>query len=228
MIYNESKMTISGDKVQTDFSIDHIFLFVKDAHEAIRLGTKLGLQETYRRTHPGQGTSNICYCFDNTFIELIWVSNQDDIQSKAIHQTKLYERSISPTNGSCPLGISYRLNSQIESFKTWDFNPPYLSDHSIKVSMDSLSEANPFIFQAISTKSPKDWDKDKKNDLQRRKGFKNAQFLMSHPLNYIPCDNLKALALRSDLKLKPNGTSNWGLNIYLEKENGSFVEKVIF
>lgn len=45
--------------------LDHIFVFIRpDGPEAARLEA-IGLVESYRRDHPGQGTSNVCYCFEN-------------------------------------------------------------------------------------------------------------------------------------------------------------------
>jgi hypothetical protein len=39
-----------------------------------------GLVETYRRTHPGQGAQNVCYRFDNLFLELMWVNDEDAVR----------------------------------------------------------------------------------------------------------------------------------------------------
>lgn len=52
--------------------IDHIFMLVDPGGPEIAQMTELGLLETYRRVHTGQGTRNICYCFDNMFLELLY------------------------------------------------------------------------------------------------------------------------------------------------------------
>jgi hypothetical protein len=52
--------------------LDHIFLMVRPgALEASGLA-RAGLCESFRRDHPGQGSSNLCYCFDNAHLELLW------------------------------------------------------------------------------------------------------------------------------------------------------------
>ena len=64
--------------------IDHILMFVEaDGLEIDNLAS-LGLVQTYRRIHPGQGTQNVCYCFDNLFLELLWVNDCDAARSDAI------------------------------------------------------------------------------------------------------------------------------------------------
>ena len=64
--------------------IDHILMFVEaDSLEIDNLAS-LGFMQTYRRIHPGQGTQNVCYCFDNLFLELLWVNDCDAARSDAI------------------------------------------------------------------------------------------------------------------------------------------------
>jgi hypothetical protein len=48
--------------------IDHLFVFVEPpATEAAEL-EQAGLRESFRRRHPGQGTTNACFCFDNAYL----------------------------------------------------------------------------------------------------------------------------------------------------------------
>ena len=77
------------------------------ASELTRLEA-LGLTPTYRRQHPGQGTQNLCFYFDNLCIELLWVCNQDEVRSKRIAQTRLYERSEWRVADANPFGNAWR------------------------------------------------------------------------------------------------------------------------
>ncbi len=60
--------------------LDHIFHFVQDLEAAETLGRSLGLAETYRRNHVGQGTANICYCFENAFLELLLLTDRSEAE----------------------------------------------------------------------------------------------------------------------------------------------------
>lgn len=51
--------------------LDHLFLLVSDEQTAIAMMEDSGLRVNYRRVHPGQGTSNLCACLDDVFIELL-------------------------------------------------------------------------------------------------------------------------------------------------------------
>lgn len=51
--------------------ICHLFVFVDNLERAAEKMARYGFQESYRRNHPGQGTENVCYCFDNLYLELL-------------------------------------------------------------------------------------------------------------------------------------------------------------
>ena len=88
--------------------IDHVFMLVEANGPEMDGMASLGLIETYRRPHPGQGTQNVCYCFDNLYLELIWVDDEEAVRSNGIQRTGLYERSLWRTKGTCPFGIAWR------------------------------------------------------------------------------------------------------------------------
>lgn len=67
------------------WQIDHVILFVPTkAPEAAALST-LGHIESFRRAHPGQGTSNACFCFDNAYLGLLWVADRPLLRLPDIH-----------------------------------------------------------------------------------------------------------------------------------------------
>lgn len=85
--------------------IDHIFIFSanqgKEAEELI----DFGFTEGSSRVHPGQGTVNRKFYFENFFLEILWVINEDEIKSDLVSPTKLWERSNFEKNGVSPFGI---------------------------------------------------------------------------------------------------------------------------
>jgi Glyoxalase-like domain len=69
--------------------IDHIFMFIEPDGPELNQLKSLGLVETYRREHPGQGTANACFCFDNMFVELLWMVDPTEALSTLIVRTDL-------------------------------------------------------------------------------------------------------------------------------------------
>jgi len=70
-----------------------VFMLIDPQGDEIKRLRSLGIAETYRRQHPGQGTQNVCFCFDNLFVELLWINKVEDALSDKITRTKLFERS---------------------------------------------------------------------------------------------------------------------------------------
>jgi hypothetical protein len=62
--------------------IDHVLIFASiGAPEAERL-IAFGLTEGSPNRHPGQGTANRRFFFDNATLELLWVENPEEAQSE--------------------------------------------------------------------------------------------------------------------------------------------------
>jgi len=57
--------------VSGPIEIDHPFLFFLPGGAEISRLAQLGFVETCRRTHPGQGTANVCCCFNTLYLELL-------------------------------------------------------------------------------------------------------------------------------------------------------------
>jgi len=74
----------------TNMEIDHIFIFSKnDGKEADKL-VEFGLTEGSNRIHPGQGTTNRKFYFENFFLEVLWVIDETEIRSDLTSKTKLW------------------------------------------------------------------------------------------------------------------------------------------
>lgn len=135
----------------------HLFLFVKPEAPEAQMLDSLGLRESYRRAHPGQGTANICYCFDNAFLELLWVTDSAEITSPAILRSGLAERAIWRTNGANPFGIAVR-SANTPPFPTWPYKPPYFPEgHNIPVALSSDDPTQPLIFVSPGNARPDQW-----------------------------------------------------------------------
>ncbi|WKK77058.2 VOC family protein [Marivirga salinae] len=92
--------------------IDHIFIFSSNSGEEANELVQFGLSEGSSRIHPGQGTKNRKFYFGNFFLEILWVVNEEEIQSELTRRTKLWERSQFRRNGNSPFGLCL-VNSEL-------------------------------------------------------------------------------------------------------------------
>ncbi len=90
--------------------LDHFFIWVApDAPEKevlVKAGFKLDEEVNI---HHGQGTASITLSFENTYIELVWVTDKDVAAraGQAIN-TNLLARAHWTDTGACPFGIALR------------------------------------------------------------------------------------------------------------------------
>lgn len=85
--------------------IDHLFIFSNQQGTEADALVEFGLTEGSSRTHPGQGTTNRKFYFENFFLEVLWVIDEEEIQSDLTRKTKLWERSNFHQNGYSPFGL---------------------------------------------------------------------------------------------------------------------------
>lgn len=120
--------------------LDHIFLLVRDRRVAENLMQTAGLLTNYSRQHPGQGTTNVCACLDDMFIEFLWLDGSYiSVESERIG---LGERGRG--NGS-PIGVSWRGADPVVSD---EYSAPFLpSGVTIPVAKASVDRSLPFVFK---------------------------------------------------------------------------------
>jgi hypothetical protein len=107
-------------------AVDHAFVCCsKDAPEARAL-LELGLVEGSGNLHPGQGTANRRFFFSNTYLELLWVSNEDEARSPETEDTRLWQRWSQRSHATCPFGILFCTDELPLPFATWSYKPRYL------------------------------------------------------------------------------------------------------
>ena len=132
------------------FEIDHIFIRAsKGAPEAQQL-IDFGLTEGEPNVHPGQGTANRRFFFNNVMLELLWIADEEEVRNARTTPTGLWERLSASDNSISPFGICLRPDKDDVTtlpFKGWRYNPVYLPPElSILFADSSTNLAEPLLF----------------------------------------------------------------------------------
>jgi hypothetical protein len=125
--------------------IDHIFIFSKNnGAEADEL-VEFGFTEGSSRIHPGQGTINRKFYFENFFLEILWVINAEEIQSELILPTKLWQRSHFKINKYSPFGMCLINEDNTDKlFKNCVHYQPLYFPEGMKIEVIT-NENNPYL-----------------------------------------------------------------------------------
>jgi hypothetical protein len=147
--------------------LSHILVFASPRDVGVL--AEFGLVENFRRAHPGQGTNNVCFCFDNAYLELLFVD--DERALGGLTRTGLLERSRWPRSRASPFGIALRSADDLP-FATWDYRPAYLPKDMV-VSVDQRSEdvEQPFIFRSPGDRRPDQWTNGLAGGRQTNNGY---------------------------------------------------------
>jgi len=169
----------------------HVFVFVSPgAREAAAGLEAAGLRESFRRSHPGQGTANACWCFDNAYLELLWADDGAALAGPAVTRTRLAERARWRGTGASPFGIAVR---GATPFAAWDYRPPYLpAGMSIPVALSSEDPRQPFLFRSPGDARPDAWTDGRAGGRQAAAGL--AEITGVHlDVTVSPTDDLRGL-----------------------------------
>ena len=109
--------------------MDHAFIGCRQGAPEAGALLRLGLVEGPGNTHPGQGTANRRFFFENFMLELVWVSDPVEAQNDRTRRTRLWDRCTRRDGTVSPFGIIFRPSGPQPStapFPTWDYAPIYL------------------------------------------------------------------------------------------------------
>jgi Glyoxalase-like domain len=131
------------------YEIDHLLVFTSiDAPEAERL-IAFGLCEGPRNQHPGQGTANRRFFFDNAMLELLWVHSEEEARSPAARPLRLAERWSARATGACPFGICLRASSgeiATPPFASFEYQPSFFPPGLVAYIAQDTCLAQPMCF----------------------------------------------------------------------------------
>jgi hypothetical protein len=109
----------------------------------------LGFVEGSGNTHPGQGTANRRFFFENFMLELLWVTNRDEAQSDQTRRTRLWERCERQDDAVSPFGVIFGAAGaapRAAPFPTWAYAPDYLPPGLAMQIADGTSLYEPELF----------------------------------------------------------------------------------
>lgn len=108
-------------------NIDHIFIFTDDNGQVADQLLEFGLSEGSNRVHVGQGTTNRKFYFDNFFLEILWVHNENEIRSEAIKPIGLWQRADFQMNNFAPFGLCIVNTSETDQLfgDAFKYQPDY-------------------------------------------------------------------------------------------------------
>jgi hypothetical protein len=78
--------------VATGLEVDHAFIGCTSGAPQGDALLRLGFVEGSGNTHPGQGTANRRFYFDNFMLELVWVTDPGEACNERTRRTRLWER----------------------------------------------------------------------------------------------------------------------------------------
>jgi hypothetical protein len=200
--------------------LDHVFIFVGDLKREPNQLAELGLVETYRRRHHGQGTANACFAFENIFLELLWVADEAELAGPLVERTRLKERSVWRSIGTCPFGVAWRGVDDV--VQTWDYCPPYLPDGvAIAVAIDGDDPLQPMMFRSPGDDPPSRWAPSRRGRLQEKAGLTQVtavEFL--HPERLVPSRTLLHLTESATPPFVSMSSDDWGLTLQIADATG--------
>lgn len=156
------------------YEFDHLFVFCPlDAPGAEYL-LGCGFKEGLPNAHPGQGTRCRRFFFQNSYLELLWVQNENEVLSKPVKPMALWERSRHGQTGYSPFGLGLRPKPGgliTPPFPTWAYRPSYLpAGYEISVAGSASSISDPLIFVLPFGGRPDEYSSDRSQPLNHACG----------------------------------------------------------
>jgi hypothetical protein len=143
--------------VPEELELDHVFVCAASGEADAAGLIRFGLQPGSRRVHAGQGTANVCFFFDNAYLEVLWLHDEREIRSPVVSPLRLWERVHWRESGACPFGIAFRqIADQDRPLEaSWEYPAPFLAPGAtipILTPKDAASE--PLVFVSRPSAGP--------------------------------------------------------------------------
>ncbi len=127
--------------------LDHVFVLCAPGAPEAEALLRRGFAEGPRNAHPGQGTANRRFFFDDVYLELLWVDDAKAARGASARVTQLWERWTLRDGGASPFGLVLRRMDERAAlpFAAREYRPAYLPAGSAIALADGVPLAEPLI-----------------------------------------------------------------------------------
>src|SRR4051812_20770203 len=121
--------------------IDHIFIFTDTNGKISDELISFGLTANESRLHRGQGTTNQTFSFENFFLEIVWVHNEQEIKSDLVKPSGLWQRAEYFKNNYSRFGLIITNNDESDHLfeNAYKYQPVYFPNG---MTFDTLQNIN--------------------------------------------------------------------------------------
>ena len=110
--------------------VDHFYFCTEQANDVADLLKEFGLKEGQPNTHPGQGTTNRRFFFQNSMMELLYITNEKETHTERTKVLGIAQQFKNPKQNK--IGIIFRPSESEERtcpFECVQYKPMYLPDN---------------------------------------------------------------------------------------------------
>ena len=188
--------------------LDHIVICASfGAPEAAKLSA-LGFTEGSPNTHPGQGTANRRFFFQNAYLELLWVHDAAEVRSEPVRRTRLWDRWSGRGGDVCSFGFCFRpamRQTEDVPFTAWEYRPSYLPKPlciHVASNVDELNE--PMLCFLAFAQRPDRYPSTRRQPSEHAIGLREitrVEFVSPHAANSSP--RLRGVVNTGSIRLRP-------------------------
>jgi len=131
-----------------NLELDHFFILVEPNAQVANVLLEMGLQESFSRDHPGQGTSNRRFNLSNGMVEFLWVRDAHESENGPAKNLLFSQRAQNPQ--ASPYGVILHRTDNDDlnmPFKGWPYQPDYFKPPmAFHVGENSVNLQEPLCF----------------------------------------------------------------------------------
>jgi hypothetical protein len=134
--------------------LHHLFITTANPEAAAARILSAGLDEGSPNVHPGQGTANRRFFFENLYLELLFSVEDSSTPAAGLERMRLRERCALTDSSWGRFGFASSDSGEVP-FETWEYRPPYMPDGAalrIGTNSERLDEPMIFVVPSLPTK----------------------------------------------------------------------------
>ena len=195
------------------FEFDHLFIWTEPGAPVAQKLIDFGLTEGPSNVHPGQGTANRRFFFQNAMVELLWVHDVEETRSELTAPTTLGDRFQHRGQTASSFGLCLRPSSASTTetpFQGWPYRPTYLPETlSVWIGNNATQLAEPFFFYLSFAQRTDAKPVEKQPPTSHAIGFQEITAVhLQSPQFCNPSAELQAVAAISGITLEV-GEAEW-------------------